>query len=450
MLSNFSHLNRRHFLKHMAGAAALTLPGASFVQNLTAATPTLRKKDMHLIILWMGGGPSHMDLWNIHVGSQNQGDFKPIKTAAEGVEISEVLPTVAANFKDMAIVHSLNSREGDHARGTYKMNHVFSPSPLGITIPGVGSIISHYLGKEDLALPRCVTVGAGGAGDGGFLGASLAGFPVNNAGQVPENMAFPNMGDANQTRARSERRRGILGVIEDNFRLGLTPYVSKVADRKTIQDAAQAHAELYAKAFDVSMRSGPAAFTFNDKDNAKLKSDYGESGFGRGCLLAAKLVRSGVTCVEVGLGGWDMHGQITNAIQRGNGPALDKGMGSLIKDLTSDGMINNTMVLWMGDFGRTPRINQNAGRDHWSNGWSVVLGGGGIKGGQTYGATDKDGMSIKDKPVSVEQLYATIYTALGIDLEDRNQDLHDNIGRRFYLTGDKENAKPIADLLKKA
>jgi len=448
MLSNFSHLNRRHFIKHMAGAAALTVPGMGFVQNLQAATPTLRKSNKHIIILWMGGGPSHMDLWDIKVGSANQGDFKPIKTAADGVEISEVLPTVAANFKDMAIIRSLNSREGDHMRGTYKMNHVFAPSPIGVNVPGVGAIASYYLGSEDIPLPRCVTIGAGGAGDGGFLGAAMAGFPVANAGQIPENMSLPNMGDANMTKARGERRRGILSVLEDNFRLGLTPHITKSADRKNIQDAAQAHYELYGKAFDVSMKTGPAVFQFNDKDNAKLKSDFGENGFGRGCLLASKLVAAGVTCVEVGLGGWDMHGQITNAIQRGNGPTLDKGMGSLLKELTQTGLIKDTMVIWMGDFGRTPRINQNAGRDHWSNGWSVALGGAGIIGGQTYGAMDKDGMSIKDNPTTVEQMFATVYTALGIDLNDRNLDLHDNIGRRYFLTGDKENAKPISALVK--
>ena len=120
----------------------------------------------------------------------------------------------------------------------------------------------------------------------------------------------------------------------------------------------------------------------------------------------------------------------------------------MVERLSETGLLKDTVVVWMGDFGRTPRINQNAGRDHWSNGWSVVLGGGGIKGGQTYGSMDTDGVRIKDNPVSVEQMYATIYSAMGIDLSDRTLDLHDNLGRRFYLSGEKENAKPIAELLK--
>jgi uncharacterized protein (DUF1501 family) len=449
MLSNFSHLNRRHFMKHMAGAAALTLPGVGFVNNLNAAAPTMRKSGKSLIILWMGGGPSHMDLWDIKVDSPNQGSFKPIQTAAEGIKIGEVMTDVAKEFKNLSVIRALNSREGDHARGTYKLNHVFPPSPLGVNIPGVGAVAGYYLGSEDIALPRTVTIGAGGAGDGGFLGAAMSGFPVNNPGQIPENMALPQMGDAKQTAARGMRRQGILGVLENNFKFGLTPHITKESERKNIQDAAQAHSELYAKAFDVSMKTGAQVFQFNDKDTAKLKTDFGDNGFGRGCLLASKLVMNGVTCVEVGLGGWDMHGNIAQGITN-TGGVLNKGFGGLMKTLRETGKINDTTVIWMGDFGRTPRINQGAGRDHWGNCWSIVLGGGGIQGGVEYGATDKDGMSIKENGVSVEQLFATVYTGLGIDLNDRNLDMHDNLGRRYYIAGEKENAKPIPQLLKKA
>jgi uncharacterized protein (DUF1501 family) len=158
-------------------------------------------------------------------------------------------------------------------------------------------------------------------------------------------------------------------------------------------------------------------------------------------------VEAGVSVVEVNLGGWDMHNNVADGVKRNATGQLDPAMGALVEDLVQRGLWKDTVLLWCGDFGRTPRINQNAGRDHWGNCWSVVLGGGGLKGGQSYGETDKDGMSIKDKPVSVSQLYSTIYTALGIDLNDRNKDLHDNIGRRFYLAGEKENAPPIKELL---
>lgn len=440
-------MNRRHFLKHAAGAAAVTVAGQNFVQTVNAAAPALKKAGKHLVVLWMAGGPSAMDTWDIKVGSQNQGDFKPIETAAPGIMIGELMENTAKQFKNLSVIRSLNSREGDHARGTFRMNHVFAPSALGVNIPGVGSVASYYLGSEDIPLPRCVTIGGGGAGDGGFLGAAMAGFPVNNPGQVPENMSMPNMGDPTTTRARGERRRGLLSVLEDNFTLGLTPTL-KPSERKNMQDAAQAHRELYSKAFDVSLKTGPAVFQFNETDNRLLKSRFGEGGFGRGCLLASKLVEAGVVSVEVSRGGWDMHGNITNAITPAN-REVDKGMAGLVETLTEKGLIKDTVILWAGDFSRTPRINQGAGRDHWGNCWSVVLGGAGI-GGVEYGKTDKDGMKIDKDPVSVEQLYATIYTALGIDLNDRNLDLHDNLGRRYYIAGDKENAKPIKELLKTA
>lgn len=440
-------MNRRHFVKHMAGAAAATVAGQTFVQNLQAAAPALKKSGKHLVIMWMGGGPSHMDTWDIKVGSPNQGDFMPVETAAPGIKIGETMSETAKHFKNLSVIRSLNSREGDHARGTFRLNHVFPPSTLGVNIPGVGAVASHFLGSDDVALPRAVTIGGGGAGDGGFLGAAMAGFPVNNPGQVPENMAMPNMGDPATTRARGERRRGLLGVLEDNFTLGLTPHL-KPSERKNYQDAAQAHRELYAKAFDVSLKTGPAVFQFNEADNRLLQTQFGTGGFGRGCLLAAKLIQAGVVNVEVSRGGWDMHGNITNAIRGANGE-VDKGMSGLMTFLEQTGLIKDTVVLWAGDFGRTPRINQGAGRDHWSNGWSVVLGGCGI-GGVEYGQMDKDGMRIEKDPVSVEQLYATIYTALGIDLNDRNLDLHDNLGRRYYIAGEKENAKPIKELLKTA
>jgi hypothetical protein len=254
-------------------------------------------------------------------------------------------------------------------------------------------------------------------------------------------MSLPNtLGNPQEARVRGERRRGLLNVLEDNFTLGLTPHI-KPSERKNYQDAAQAHRELYAKAFDVSMKTGPAVFQFSAEDNAKLQTQFGQSGFGRGCLLASKLVKAGVVAVEVGRGGWDMHGGITNAC-RGPLTEIDQGFSGLMTELEQSGMIKDTVVLWAGDFGRTPRINQGAGRDHWSNGWSVVLGGAGI-GGVEYGKTDKDGMRIEKDPVSIEQMYSTIFTALGFDIDDRNLDLHDNLGRRYYAFGEKENAKPI-------
>jgi uncharacterized protein (DUF1501 family) len=440
-------MNRRHFLKHMATGMAATSAGMTFANNVLAAAPALKSKGKHLIVLWMGGGPTHMDLWDIKVGSANQGSFQPIKTASKDVEISEVMPTVAKQFDKLSVIRTLNSKEGDHGRGTYRMTHGFAPSPIGVQIPGIGSVLSFYSGSDDIPMPRVVSVGGGQIGEAGFLGATCAAFPCDNPGTVPPNMSMNVGGNTNpqETLARGMRRQGLLNVLENNFKFGLTPHISSEKDRKGLQDAAQAHAELYSKAFEVSMKTGPAAFTFGPKETPLLEK-FGNNGFGRGALLASKLVQNGVTAVQINLGGWDMHNQIEAGVKR-NAATLDPAMGSLTSHLADIGLLKDTVIVWMGDFGRTPRINQNAGRDHWSNGWSVVLGGGALKGGVSYGEMDADGVRIKDKPVTVEQMYATIYTALGIDLKDRNLDLHDNLGRRFYISGEKENAAPIADLL---
>src|SRR5437868_11675682 len=168
-------MNRRHFMKHMAGAAALTVAGQNFVNNLQAAAPALKKAGKHLVMLYMNGGPSHMDTWDIKVGSPNQGDFKPIETAASGIQIGELMENTAKEFKNLSVIRSYNSREGDHARGQFRNQHVFAPSPLGVNIPGVGAIASYYFGSEDIPLPRTVTIGGGGFGEGGFLGAAMAG-----------------------------------------------------------------------------------------------------------------------------------------------------------------------------------------------------------------------------------------------------------------------------------
>jgi len=445
MLSNDPRLNRRHFMKHAAGAAAMTMGGANFLANLQAAAPDMKKKGKHFIMLYMGGGPTHMDLWTIKTGSQNQGSFEPIKTSAPGVMISEAMPKVAEQFKHLIKIESLNSQEGDHNRGRFRLTHAFPPSTLGVTIPSVNAIISHFCGNPEFPL-LSVTVGGGG-GEAGFLGNAYSAFSVQNPGTVPENIAMPQMGDAATTQARGVRRASLLNVLEDNFKTFTAPHLSKKDDRAKFDDASKQHSELVKKALDISLKAGRQMFEFDAKDNDLIAKKYGNNGFGRGCLLARKLVESGVSVVEVNLGGWDMHGNVADGVKRNGTGVLDPGMGSLVEDLVQRGLWKDTVLLWCGDFGRTPKINQGAGRDHWGNGWTVVLGGGGIKGGMSYGETDKDGMTIKDKPVLVGQLYSTIYTALGINLKDRNLDLHDNLGRRYYLTGDKDNVEPCKELL---
>lgn len=424
---------RRHFLKHMAALAALASPAATFVQRLRAAAPELKKEGKSLIILWMGGGPSHMDLWDLKPGAPTGGDFKPVKTSASGVEISEILPTVAAQMKHLSIVRSLQSNEGSHERGTTLMNTGRMPNPV-VPFPHAGAIASSLLASKDLALPAFIGIGGTAQRIGaGFLGMAQSPFTVQNPGQPPANIRPPDaLGRDLEQTERVRRRQRLFYTVEDQFAGRVYPGTAVGSEeRKAIGDAADAHAAVYKKAFDLTVSPLRTVFEVRNEP-AKVIAEYGGANnqFGMGCLLARKLVEKGVTAAEVDLGGWDNHGNIFPTLRNGNGPRLDKGMGTLVKDLVERGLWKNTVLVWMGEFGRTPRINQNAGRDHWGRCWSVVLGGGGIKGGVVHGSTNEDGTDIKDDKVTVGDLFATIYKGLGLDPTTR---IRDNLGRPIPL-----------------
>jgi hypothetical protein len=423
-------MNRRHFMKHMAGLSALAIPGMQFVQRLRAAESTLKKEGKSLIVLWMGGGPSHMDLWDLKPGEATGGEFKPMKTAAEGIEISEILPTVADQFKHLSIIRSLSSGEADHMRGTQVMNTGRTPSVI-VPYPSIGSVVSSLVTSKDLPLPGFIGVGGTAQRIGpGFLGMTYAPFTVQNPGQPPQNIKAPAGVDDDRMR----RRQRLFYDVEDTFTEKLFPGM-KEEDRKDTGDAADAHGTVYKKAFDLTVSPLRTVFEVRNEDKKTLEMYGGERNqFGMGCLLARKLVEKGVSCVEVDLGGWDNHANIFPTLKNNLGPKLDKGMGGLVKDLVDKGLWKNTVVVWMGDFGRTPRINQNAGRDHWARCWSVVVGGGGIKGGQVYGSTSKDGMDIDKNKVSVGDLFATLFKGLGLDPDTK---VRDNLSRPISIADGK-------------
>jgi hypothetical protein len=434
-------MHRRHFLKHLAGLTAASLPAVQFVSNLRAVAPELKKQGKSLIILWMGGGPSHLDLWDMKPGQSTGGEFKPIKTAASSVEISELLPTVAKQMKNLSIVRSLNSKEADHDRGTRTMNVGRQPSPI-VQYPSIGSIASSLLTSKELPLPGFIGIGGTAQRIGaGFLGTMYAPFTVQNPGQPPENIKAPDyLGQNVELEQRMRRRERLFHAVEDNFSDRVFPGLSK-EDRKAVGDAASSHEQTYKKAFDLTVSSLRTVFEVQGEP-AKVKDLYGgaQNQFGMGCLLARRLIEKGVTCVEVDLGGWDNHANIFTTLKTGNGPRLDKGMGGLVQDLVQRGLWKDTVLVWMGDFGRTPKINANNGRDHWARGWSVVLGGGGIKGGQVYGSTSADGMDIKDDPTTVGDVFATIYKGMGLDPETQ---VRDNLGRPLKIA----DGKPLKGLV---
>jgi hypothetical protein len=419
-------MDRRHFLKHLAGLSAFALPGGAFLQTLRAASGQLRKEHKSLIILWMTGGPPTIDLWDLKPDSSNGGEFKPIKTSASGIQICQHLPLIAQQMKHLSIIRCLSTSEGDHQRGRVLMHTARRPDPA-VQFPSIGSVVSNQLTPEELALPGFISVN--GASEGpGFLGMNYAAFTVQDPSRPPENLKPPDIiGTDFLQSERVRRRQRLFYEIEDHF----------IAQHRG--DAAQAHSDVYKKAFNLV--ASPLGKVFNISSEKKnVLEDYGANNFGRGCLLARRLVEAGVPVIEVDLGGWDLHQRIFATLKNERLPVLDRGMSALVRDLVDRGLWASTVILWMGEFGRTPKINPNAGRDHWPRCWSVVIGGGTLKGGRAFGSTDAQGTDIKgDEHVGVGDLFATVYHALGIDPALK---IRDPQGRPLAIA----EGKPIAAL----
>ncbi len=361
-------MNRRHFLKHVAGYSMMALPGIEFLRVIQGSAEQLRRNNKSLIIMWMGGGPATIDIWDLKPGRPTGGEFKAIDTSASGVQISEHMPLTARQMRHLAIIRSLTTTEGDHARGTTLMHTAFTPNPA-VQFPSIGAVTAQQgpllRGYQNISLPTYVTVAGGRGADGpGFLGMNFAPFNVQNPGTAPENLQPRVPGNANEKMERIHRRQRLFYDIENGFMADRAPDLKTAEDRAAFTDASKAHKEIYQKGFSLVANRDGSVFNFQGESQATLAA-YGTTPFGRSCLLARRLVEAGVSAVEVNHGNWDTHGQNFTALRTRQLPPLDQGMSALVKDLVDRGMWQNTVVLWMGEFGRTPRINQNAGRDHW-------------------------------------------------------------------------------------
>jgi len=438
-------MNRRHFLKHVAAYSALAVPGIQFIRTISANAQQLQRNNKRLIIMYMNGGPATIDIWDLKPNHANGGEFRPVATSANGVQISEHMPITAQQMHKLAIVRSLTTNEGDHNRGRQLMHTAYTPNPA-IDFPSIGAVMSLRAptlpGYQAISLPGYIAVG-GGSGGGGFLGMNFAPFTVQNPGTPPENIRPPqNLGNSpTNTLHRMQRRNRLFWLFEDQFRLGQAPHLTTEEQRNTFSDGSKAHAEVYGKGFALTASGEGNIFDLRNEPPA-VTAAYGNSNFGRSALLARRLVEAGVSAVEISMGGWDTHGGNFTALRTNRLPELDRGMGNLVRELNERGLWQNTVLMWLGDFGRTPRINQNAGRDHWPRCWSVVIGGGAIQGGRVHGATANDGMSVANNPATIGDVFATVYQALGIDPAGQ---VRDSIGRPFNLAG--QGGQPLASLL---
>jgi hypothetical protein len=390
-----SGMSRRHFLNHALSSAA-AVPALEFLMHLEANAATVRKNQKACILLWLGGGPPSIDMWDLKPGSKNGGEFKPIRTTG-GYEICELMPKTAKIASNLSIVRSMSTREADHGRGRYYLHTAYIPNPT-VVHPSFGSVVSHELGPKRpwLEIPAFVSIGGTSEGPG-FLGMANAPFVVDAGGKI-RNAEMDKMdGD------RFHNRLSMLEVVETGF----------INSKRG--EAPQAHADVYKKAVNLMTSKQMSAFRLQD-EKPEVCTAYGNNNFGRGLLMARRLVEIGVPFVEVTMDGWDLHQQVFNGLKTRLLPNLDQGFSSLVSDLSARGMLEHTVVICMGEFGRTPNINANVGRDHWAQSWSVVMGGGGLKGGRVIGGTDKDGVAVEGKSYLPGDLWATVASALGIPL----------------------------------
>jgi hypothetical protein len=430
-------MSRRHFLNHCAVGGATTLGATHFLSHLDAHADEVRKNQKACILVWLGGGAPTIDMWDLKPGSKNGGEFKPISTAGD-LQICEHLPEVAKCMNKLSVVRSMATREADHDRGTYYMHTAYVPNPT-VVHPGFGSVVSYELGtqRKHLEIPAFVSIGGGGMSPG-FLGMTNAPFVVDAQGNI-QNAAMGGM-----DLARLNRRLSMLGEIEETF---------IKSDRG---DAGLAHAEVYQKAVNLMKSPQMQAFKI-DGETPETLAAYGinagmggggmgmganPAGFGRSMLMARRLVEVGVPFIEVRFpGGWDLHANVFQTLSQTNLPVLDRGISALTKDLEARGMIDDVCIVVMGEFGRTPRINQDVGRDHWATSWSVLVGGGGLQGGRAIGETDADGVRIVSESYLPGDLWATVAHALRIPLDTVH---HSKNGRPMRIAG---GGTPIPGLI---
>jgi hypothetical protein len=413
-------ISRRAFLRNVSlGAGGLAALGWKDTVALHAGE--LRKQGMACILLFMRGGPSQMETFDPKPGTTHGGPTKVIQTAVNGIQIAEAWPNVARAMPDIALVRSMTNREGEHQRAAYQLHTGYVPSG-SVKYPSIGAIAAAELGQPDFDLPHFVSIGSRAVVGSGFLGMSAAPFIVADPTRMPSNVVLPQRLDAR----RFGRRLDLLQDLEQDFaQAGGAPRVEE-------------HKALYGTAKQMVLSPRLTAFDVSQEKDA-VRDKYGRSPFGQGCLLARRLVEQGVTFVEVESNGWDTHQDNFSRV-KSLSDAVDPGFAALVGDLKERGLLAKTLVIWMGEFGRTPRINANTGRDHYPRAFNLALAGAGIKGGQVLGATSADGMEVTARPVSVADLFCTFCQALKINARKENMS---GVGRPIKLV---DGGQPVKEL----
>ncbi|HAY82022.1 MAG TPA: DUF1501 domain-containing protein [Planctomycetaceae bacterium] len=425
-----NRVSRRTLLQTAGCGAASWLSGLSRVLARDAEQAPRGERPKSLILLWMQGGPSQLETFDPHPGSPIGGETQAIATANPGVEIASGLEQVADVMDQISLVRSVTSKEGDHERATYNTKTGFRPDPT-LVHPSIGAVLCHQF-QGGAKIPTHVTISSGQfPGRGGYLGDQYDAFKIGD----PQN-PIPDVKASVGEKRFQRRLTDLFNVVEAEFARGRlrNADAQKTLHRVSMRAARTMMSSAQLKAFDVSHYSQAE------------RDAYGDSAFGRGCLAARGLIEAGVRCVEVTLNGWDSH--INNhELQAGWVATLDPAYAALLRDLKARDLLDSTMVVWAGEFGRTPRINLAEGRDHWPHGFTVALSGGGIRPGVVYGETAADpkldeGNPLQDvkQPRNIQDVHATILKAFGVDSERM---LDTPIGRPMAIS----EGTPITELL---
>ena len=421
--TNSDDYSRRNFMS----SVARSLLGVSFLPILGnsafAASQSSGKKAKQVIYLYMSGAMSQLDTFDPKPGTETGGETKAISTNVPGIKISQHMPELAKMADKMAIVRSLSTETGAHEEGRYIMRTSYREI-ASTRHPSMGPWIQKMQGKGNPVLPGSVVIGGGSGHPGaGYLGAQYTPVPVGRARDGLQNSKPPEY----------------LSEAQFDHRMALATRFDRSFEKKFATTEVAGYTKLYADAIRL-MRSDDLSVFDISKEPKQIRDAYGKSTFSQGCLLARRLVQNGVKFVEVNLGGWDDHRMIYNSLPD-RVATLDQAVSTLLRDLQSQGMLEDTLVVIATEFGRTPRINQNAGRDHFPTAFSCMLAGGGVKGGTVYGSTDKLGTSVEADHASVGEFNATIGHIMGLK---HDHEIFSPGGRPFTV-GD--GAAPIEALL---
>lgn len=408
---HLNDLERREFLAGVAKASlgVSILPSFAHAAGGEAKAAAKAATAKNVIFVYMSGGMPHVDTFDPKTDSEVIGQSGPIKSKTGGVQVSKFLPEIAKHTDKLAIIRSMSTKTGDHAGGNYLMHTAFKKRP-GTSHPQIGSWAQHFLGRKSESMPASVVVGGGNPGPGFFQ---------------PDHSPFP-IGDPNKG------IRGLLPKLERkrfNHRVAMAKKFGQVFEERFPADDVKAYSQFYDETVKFFDSTTVNAFDINKEPRA-MRERYGSSKFGRGLLLARRLVQHDVRYVEVQLGGWD--GQHNNIeVGERKTAELDAPFAALLQDLQATGLLKETLVVLTTEFGRTPKISARGGRDHFPRAFSAVLAGGGVKGGQVIGETDAKATNIvKGEKYDPADLHTTIASALGLPYEKR---IHGSGGRPFFV-----------------